>query len=405
MSKNEQLDKTLQETRQLLGNLKETLESKGLNVTKYQKMLKIARKNFIIFVKKYWPLLILGFGSIFMFIFYFVSVYNRVPRCLHKLDPLLEGRYITPIANCPRFRKGNFILADFYVASSYRSFLPCSLYYDYSSIDMIVKALTMGARYIELDVYNKNFCEITVPVVCSGKELGNWHWTTDLDFDDCCKAIVSTAFSGQLTNASDPLFLKLNIFTEGNCNTQKAIAKILLDNFQNFLLDIPKYGYSKYPIGSIPVMELLWKVIIITNGDFEDTPSLNEIINISTMSTHFARQYTDIAIEDLHDHKELVNYTRSGQLVTIFPSTLQREVSNYNPQLSWLLGCNFVCMYYNTNDDNLKRYIKKFNKTSFVLKPCKLRYKQLKIKQPAPQSSVVSFAPRQTNIPGQNFMV
>ena len=47
---------------------------------------------------------------------------------------------------------------------------------------------------------------------------------------------------------------------------------------------------------------------------------------------------------------------------------------NYDPELAWNLGCQFVCMNFQKIDYNLKKYMKKFKKYSILLKPSNLRF-------------------------------
>ena len=115
--------------------------------------------------------------------------------------------------------QGDFRLCDFYVASSYKSYLPCTNYYDYACLSSIEKVLLQsGARYIDLDVFNKSFNPCTEPIVCNGDEIGNWQYTTSIHFTDVCELISKVAFSSQVKNPTDPLFININFKTWGNKN-------------------------------------------------------------------------------------------------------------------------------------------------------------------------------------------
>lgn len=46
---------------------------------------------------------------------------------------------------------------------------------------------------------------------------------------------------------------------------------------------------------------------------------------------------------------------------------------NYDPNTAWRLGCQFACMNFQKIDYNLKKYMKKFNRFSYLLKPTNLR--------------------------------
>ena len=47
--------------------------------------------------------------------------------------------------------------------------------------------------------------------------------------------------------------------------------------------------------------------------------------------------------------------------------------ANYDPTNSWNLGCQFVSMNFQSIDTNMDKYINKFRKQAFVLKPKSLR--------------------------------
>ena len=64
---------------------------------------------------------------------YFIFIFRRIPRYLSRLKvfkPLLNQR---PLESFSFIKTKNYRLCDFYIASSYKSYLPCTNYYDYSS--------------------------------------------------------------------------------------------------------------------------------------------------------------------------------------------------------------------------------------------------------------------------------
>jgi len=361
-----------------------------------------AREQFVIFLERYWVHLLLGGITVFAVMFYFFSIYRRVPRCISRLDDVSKDLDIHPIQSCPAIMKYNYRLCDFYIASSAKSYIPCNQYYDYSSYDMIEKALRMGARYIELDIYNKTFCDETIPVVCSGTELGNWHWTTELTLESCCNRIAATAFSAVLPNYTDPLFIGLNFYIDGNVRTAAKVAQILRSYFGGRFLPT-RFSHQRQNIGLEPIKTFFDKVVILSDQVWDTEPKLNEIINY-TWNKAFMRNYTDLEINDLHEPEELQNFNKV-HLTRVYPSTNKRELSNYNPRPSWLYGCQFVSMLYNVPDSKLKIYLKKFKKASFIVKPVQLRYKPHVIQKPSPQTSKVSYAPLTHSTPGLSFSI
>jgi hypothetical protein len=391
--------------KKMMKKLKDDLASGQFSMTDYEKYMVRAREQFMVFLSRYWPQLLGGFVVIFSLLFYFFAIYRRVPRCLGRLDKISKDLQIHPIQSCPKIMEYSYKLCDFYIASSGKSFLPCNQYYDYSSIDMIEKALKMGARCIELDIYNKTFCDDTIPVVCSGKETGNWHWTTDLTFEECCIKISDSAFSAVIPNYTDPLFLALNFHINGNVRTAKKIADIMSSTFGSRMLHIGNYrfSYQRANIGLEPIQTFMNKITIISNESWPTEPKLNEMIHC-TWKQAFIRSYTDLEINDLHEPEELQNYNKQ-HLTRVVSSCVKREMYNYNPRPAWIYGCQFVSMFYNVPDSKLKVYLKKFQKASFVVKPYQLRYKPTVFQKPAPQTNKVNPRAKSYTMPGLQFSI
>ena len=123
-----------------------------------------------------------------------------------------------------------------------------------------------------------------------------------------------------------------------------------------------------------------------------------------TWKQAFVRNYTDLEVSDLHEPEELQSYNKQ-HLTRVHPSCNKREMYNFNPRPAWIYGCQFVSMFYNVPDSKLKVYLKKFNKSSFIVKPYQLRYKPTVIEKPPPQTNKVSPKPLQHAVPGFQFSI
>ncbi len=303
------------------------------------------------------------------------------------------------ISDDPVINKSDYRLCDFYVASSYKSFLPCTNWYDYASTKSIEKILKCGARLIDLDVFNKELCPCTEPVVCAGREVGNWHWTTEESFADCIKTISNLAFSSEVKNPNDPLFICLNFNVWENWDTMEKCAQIIKEVLGHRLLPI-EYGYygkknknDKYNISLTKITELFGKVIIISNGDLDPNSKMEEITNIYTGKGGNLRNLTFTQVKNTFDSETLIQNNKTS-LAMVTPDFIEREKQNFYFFTPWYLGCQFICMNYTSTDEIMKAYIDKFNKNSFVLKPYRLRYQPLTTEAPLQQTKAVSFAPR-----------
>lgn len=361
----------------------------------YKQLAQRQKEALVKYFKKNWLKILIFTLTVTFVITYFTVFYRRVPRALAKLDPYIRELDLHPVSACPKLIKNGYLLCDFYIASSFRSFLPCNQYYDYSSLEMITKAMVCGARYIELDIFNKDFCQETTPVVCVGQEVGNWHHSTKLTVDECFATISQNAFTGTLRNYSDPFFLCLNLYVDDNLRTMDKIADSLITYLKNWLLD-SSYSYQNTNIAQVPLKNLLSKLVILCNQRCQES-KLAEYINY-TWDQPFMRNYSSVEIEDLHEPTEVTDYNRKN-LTRVYPSFTDRVTKNYNPRPSWMYGCQFVTMNYQKMDDNMVIYLKKFKKCSFVLKPYKLRFHPNTYKDPKPQTKKVSFAPEQITTP------
>ena len=179
------------------------------------------------------------------------------------------------------------LLADYYICSSFNSFLVGKHKLDYCDINMINKALHFGARYIELEIFNKEIKNSTEPIVCTGIENGNIITSLNyLMFDDCIKLIASHAFSERaIVNYNDPLFLFLNLKTGDNINTNDKIYNIITENLVQYLLS-NKYNHTN--ISKLTLCELRRKIVILTNKTCPGS-KLDNIITCSSDKPYLKR--------------------------------------------------------------------------------------------------------------------
>ena len=191
-------------------------------------------------------------------------------------------------------------LTDYFICSSYNSFLIGNQKADYCDINMIERVLHFGARYIELEVMDKELKNVTEPIVCTGIEEGNLRTSLNyLKFDDCIKLIANTAFSEQaIINFNDPLFLFLNLKTK-NINTFDQIYKILIDNLSRYLL-AKKYNHINPK--NLKLCELKRKVVLLTNKVCPNS-ELDKLITCSSDKPYLKR----ITMKELDTFKDKNN--------------------------------------------------------------------------------------------------
>lgn len=366
--------------------------------------IQIDRARFTGFLLEYGKQIITTIIVVGVIYVYFFHIWRRVPRALEKMEEYKKILNQTTLSGCKDILDKNYVLSDFYICSSYKTYLPVCYYYDYASIDAIVESLRYGARYIDLDIMNRDFEECTIPVVCFGDEEGQWQYTTTLNFAEVCEKIAATAFSPSLTNYTDPLFIHLNIKVEQNYQTINKIADIILQQFGPRLLP-HEYSFqgrfTSTNIANTPIDKLVGKVIIIADKDIENT-NLDELVNICPSTMGNFRDMTITQIINSYDPMEVREFNKRG-LTRVRPDIAGRNRDNYNYNPAWYLGCQFICMNFTNPDEPMLAYIKRFEKSSLVLKPYKLRYEPILIDPPKPQDPRVDMKPKTVITPDFSY--
>ena len=333
---------------------------------------------------------------ILLLVLYFWLLHDRTDRCLkNSNNKYTKVLHMQSLTRNKKIMSSNYKLSDFYIASSYKSYLACSNYYDLISVDAIKNCLLNGCRFIDLDIYNNDFTKDSEPVVAYGKEIGNWKYTNSLCFEKCCKCISDFAFSQLVLNSNDPLFINLNLYINQNLHTVDKIASYIYKYFSLRLLP-PKYSYQgvnaniagSVNISETPIKELFNKIIFICDQhELIKDSKLDEIINISSDIGN----YKSISIENLLESNkcncsdpmsnsvtkkvtDLKDYNKK-YLTKFYAPIHSRNQTNLDYKIGWYTGCQFICMNYNNPDENMLKYLNEFKDYALVLKPYKLRVK------------------------------
>ena len=205
-------------------------------------------------------------------------------------------------------------LTDYYISSSFNSFLVGNQKIDYCDVNMIKQAIVQGARYLELEILNKEVKNDTEPIVCTGFEKGNI--ITSLNYlylKECLEVISSNAFSEQaIDNFNDPLFLFLNIKVSDNYDTLEKIHNMITNIFNRRLLD---NTYNHVNISKLNLCELKGKIVILTNKTFPNS-SLNNIINCSADKPYLNRIYFE-ELEEIQESNKIKLSIESSNIVFV----------------------------------------------------------------------------------------
>jgi hypothetical protein len=316
-------------------------------------------------------------------------------------------------------------IADFYWASSRKSYLPVGESWDFPAYQAIEKVLASGARLIHLNVYWQGDSVIdpnAIPVVRNNTISP---FAKPLQFKKCLEVIRTNAWKW---NSEYPLILYLEMGTDvldtsGQPVYNKVcfnqIGKQIMEVFSDKLIN-KIYGFNgrdnKYTLGQIPISAILGKIAIMTNvypataalneithGVANDQQQFNKLIPYSSVNQNYGGlrstlQDKKAVIQHNFKYLSLVNPVSEKSLFNFLEP--KDDIYNISPQEAWNFGCQMVMMNYQLLDENLKIYLQKFNNASLVLKPEKLRYipkPPPKIKSQSPQNY---YGPRDFTDPG-----
>ena len=310
-------------------------------------------------------------------IFYFFSRTFRVGRALNKVDTYITYQNMKSLP--PAVAKMGR-LADFHIATAYNCSLTGYQMVDYTSTKMLKKILQAGTRALVFTIFSSKYGKNATPVVSNGYKQGEWKMMANtLSFQECMNTVADNAFdiyngdTGTFNN-EDPIFIILDIKTE-NIYTLDRIGKILMNTFKSGgdkrFLD-SKYSYQQNNLGEIPMETLYGKVVIIASGSFRGS-KLEELVNYSWDLDNMRQYHYSEISDDNFDKNELIKFNKKN-LTIIFPNKEGDFFSsNYNPNIGFNTGCQFIAMNYQRLDSDIDKYITKFQRAGIVPKLRKLR--------------------------------
>lgn len=325
---------------------------------------------------------------------------------ISKSNPKLTQ--ISPLSNklsMPDYAGKN--MRDFYIKTAYNCCASGDFKSDYVSMCALYNVITQGCRCLDFEIYCLN--DSPVIAVSSIDQVGVKQSYNFLSAASVFAEINKYAFSGNTMpsilageklqrfcpNPTDPLFLHFRLKTN-NVNVVNHLASIIAKTFESKLLPIQFMRESngknmtKTPIKDL-VDNVNGKVVIMVekNSNTGGMPILYqsanmwELTNITTNSVFIhEKRFTDI--KNTNAPKDVVNYNR--QNMTIVLPDLNENNTNYIYVVPRLLGCQFIAMNFQNNDENLIAYNKFFDdsKSAFVPRPAELLFVPVHVDTPKP---------------------
>jgi hypothetical protein len=326
---------------------------------------------------------------------YIENILNKYGANYLQTIGTIPVKYFNKIANS----YSDLTVSDFYYPGSYYTYISQSPYNGIPNLEAIRKAMTQfKCRFIHLDIYSnsKDYGSekanpvIRCPVLKSGAK--------PLDLLETFNLINKYAWiSTANDDISYPLFLYLNIDTNGSNNIYIEIYKIFMKVFSKYLID-KKYGFcgrnGNFPISNATMTESIGKIILITN-EYPTKSILDELINGSSnnIDSFFnIKNYKDSYIT--YDKVGIATDNNKNTLVSESKTNLyfyrtiplnnpnivkyQEKDGMFNPSFQDCAqyGIQGTLMYLFIPDDNLNKwymFFKNMNDMNPVLKDESLR--------------------------------
>jgi len=294
-------------------------------------------------------------------------------------------------------------LYDYYIKTAYNACSGGSYKNNYVDVCSLKSVLKQGVRCLDFEIYSIN----NNPVVATStsdnyyvKETFNY-----VNFSDVMDTIANYAFSsGTAPNFNDPILIHLRIMS--NNQTMLSNLASIFASYDDLMLG-KEYSYenNNTNMGKVPITKLMNKCLLIvdrSNTAFLQNEDLMEYVNLASNSV-FMRAYKYSDIYGNPDVHELTEYNKK-RMTIVFPDTGSNPV-NPSAMLCRAYGCQMVAMRYQYVDQYLEENALFFDKATyaFALKPQKLRYRPIIVKDPTPQNPDYSYGTRNVSTDYYSF--
>lgn len=313
-------------------------------------------------------------GLVVLLILFIVILY-KYTFSKFNTDTLAKINYSTklklePLPPCSKLPKElQYRLCDYYIASSFNTPNLANQQLDYVSADMIAKALTGGARFIQLPICAYSVDQETYPVIGQAQR-GKQHITSlntvstrealNIIRDFAFKYIDNMANSEFKSNFNTdaitvesyskinyPLIIQLKLHTQ-NDYVLNILYQDIKDILGKYLVDAS--SYTNYPIHLEKLCMLLNKIIIISTPGYETSKLIDVIIPTAKLfqtldsNTLAAKELTpetaDQYFKGLSMIKQRESYKFANNLPAIINGLLESSPGSQDKSLSATLEKN-----------------------------------------------------------------
>ena len=352
-------------------------------------------------------LLLIFFLSLLLSVLYYVYVKMTLKKTNNtRMKYDLDSVQVKIVSVNPALPDFKYLLRDYYIASSYNSCCGGNFKNDYVDYTPLKQVIKQGARLLDFEVYNIDDRPVVAASANSAFCLKGTY--NSLPFDEVMEVVSRYAFSSSTApNPNDPLFLYFRV-KSNDVKLYSAMSKSLTKHFKQKMLG-PEYQSegNGENLTAYPLSNYIGKVAIMCDNktnNFRENKEFETMVNF-TGNSAFMRELRYYDVKYSHTTDQLTLHNKKNMSIVV--PDLTAESNNISAALANVYGCQFVCMNYQTFDDNLGYYLELFNDagSAFILKPKNLRYVPVTIPKPTPQAPENSYAPRKNEKPYYKFLI
>jgi len=139
----------------------------------------------------------------------------------------------------------------------------CAFTGKYIAPEMVAFVLQRGCRILDFQLFvDPKLDQVVVGILDDTQSITTSYNTVPL-VTILNEGVLSTAFSSQVSNSTDPLFLYLRIYPGTSSTIYSKLAMILTEAFTN--LHVDKYGRAVAVTGATSMASLMSRVVIIVD--------------------------------------------------------------------------------------------------------------------------------------------
>ena len=324
---------------------------------------------------------------------YYSTLQDRLCNNMNALYGEINGKMHT-IDTSKQQYKYNF--KDYYIKTAYNACSGGSYNNSYVDTCILKDLLKQGVRGLDFEIFSIDDDPVVSTTPNDSDEYCNKDTFNYVKFSEVMNILDNYAFDNSSSpNSGDPIILHLRI-KSSNISMYKNFAKLFEKYSTRMMGKSTSYENGGKNFGNTPLEQMKGKIILIVdkrNNAFMDVPEFYEYINMTSNSVFMrALHYYDIKYTP--DINELIESNRI--CMTIGMPDKGNDPENPSAVVMRECGCQMLAMRYQLFDEYLQENNMFFDNhgSAFVLKPERLRQKDISIPAPPDQNPELSYATR-----------